>query len=655
MKSNLFRLMISPFILCFVFIASGDPARCGTRKADDTTVGFFPVATSLELRKVVGPEGEPVVELTATLDQAGIAQLLAVTGRSDLAQITYGERAVILRDDGRDGDPRAGDGRFTAVTDIDPNDVEARGLLEDRLAAEGRLARVPRFEDRELLGFERRPAFSVSEFNLGFPVSFRPLPVDSARGILTPPPPPTPTPEEFERAVNLSLFISTNPQSTESREVSPVFSDTTRIYRPCARDGNGDGVWSFGHLMRQMAGSNNPEEFTEAWLRLFTEDQTSEATNQFTVEAVSEAQQFIDDWKLAGGGAIDLDAPPFRLLAITPRVDLRSGTANPYGPGQPQDGGELRFIFGAVSPLNPCQVLDFSLIIEYGVPIDTCKELRRWARAWRDLDDLDAWGFDGLEIAEYLQQLEDLTTQVTEAGANPDKPSGSALNQLRTNENDLHANETGSNNWRIREFHLAENGLLEQATTAATPAHLFRNVEPEHEWFDSLILKPSIPAAPRWMRHFETGEEVRFLGAESVVGFPHDDNAWGFVSLLDFSDEGRSDQRHRRSLQTCAGCHGDREVGTPQAHIVHPLNDDNAPFETPEFLAPFLIGSNFPDPESPHTVVDPVAPSGTPGSKTRSFFDLRRRHDDLHVVANQLCLATAVSVEQLMTEHLLGE
>ncbi len=129
-----------------------------------------------------------------------------------------------------------------------------------------------------------------------------------------------------------------------------------------------------------------------------------------------------------------------------------------------------------------------------------------------------------------------------------------------------------------------------------------------------------------------SGQQVRFLGAEAIVGFPHDGPAWGSTSDLDFSSEAMSDQRHRRGLQTCSGCHG-TETGTLRAHMIHPVTGE---------MSPFLIGADFPDTDSPKTVLDPVAPVNTPGSKYRSFFDLLLRYNDLNTAANRLCAVVAV-------------
>ncbi len=425
------------------FLAAAGTARF-TEAGSPTTAlpSFFPPAAAVELRKLAPSTSGATVELTAVLDAAGITRLAQITGQRALAHVVVGGQRLVLHDDGQAGDRMAGDGRFTALTFLDPNDVLARAALEERLAAAGHLDRLPVFRDRELVGRESRRPLSARDFAAGLPVEIKPLPAG---------PEGNGSNQDFENAVIYSLFISNN---LPSGLPPPVFWDLTRIYDPCFEEGNGDGVWTFGHLMRQMASGSglSAEEFTEQWLTLYTADQTTDLTNQFTVPAVSGAQQFIADWKAAGGGQIDLDHPPFRLQAIVPRVDLRKGASSPYG--GTHDGGELRFIFGAVQPLDSCTPIDFSVIVEYGVPIDDCLTLRQWARGWRDLT---ALGLDLENEEPYLSALEALTTQITEAGSDPANPNGSALNQLRSNELDLGSNCC----WRIREFHLEGSGLLE--------------------------------------------------------------------------------------------------------------------------------------------------------------------------------------------------
>src|SRR5690606_10353662 len=104
-----------------------------------------------------------------------------------------------------------------------------------------------------------------------------------------------------------------------------------------------------------------------------------------------------------------------------------------------------------------CRPLEAAVILEYGVPLTQCQDIKSWANDWAALSD-ELPGTPAFNGA-----LETLTEAVVLQGSDPSKPNGNALNQLRTNEIEL----TGV--WQFREFHLMPSGLLEQTTTANNP------------------------------------------------------------------------------------------------------------------------------------------------------------------------------------------
>ncbi|MGL1204052.1 hypothetical protein ACSTK0_24110, partial [Vibrio parahaemolyticus] len=60
------------------------------------------------------------------------------------------------------------------------------------------------------------------------------------------------------------------------------------------------GAWTFGHLIEQMAGSNDPSDFAMKWLQLWM---NSQSLNTFGVEARTAIQtQVIAPWLAASGG-----------------------------------------------------------------------------------------------------------------------------------------------------------------------------------------------------------------------------------------------------------------------------------------------------------------------------------------------------------------
>src|ERR1043165_3234144 len=89
--------------------------------------------------------------------------------------------------------------------------------------------------------------------------------------------------------------------------------------------------------------------------------------------------------------------------------------------------GEGRFVFG-VMDTTACTPLPFTVILEYGVPRHTCSEIKAWAQQWLNLDVLT------LGSSAYNAALETITEQVAHANAEPTKPNGSAINQVRTDE-----------------------------------------------------------------------------------------------------------------------------------------------------------------------------------------------------------------------------
>src|SRR6185369_6645455 len=90
-----------------------------------------------------------------------------------------------------------------------------------------------------------------------------------------------------------------------------------------------------------------------------------------------------------------------------------------------------------------------------------CSGARAWAQQWMNLNTLQ------LGSPQYNAALEAITEQFAKAGADPSKPNGSALNQLRTDEIAI------GSPWQLREFHIAASdsdaGHLREVTVKQTP------------------------------------------------------------------------------------------------------------------------------------------------------------------------------------------
>ena len=387
------------------------------------------------------------------------------------------------------------------------------------------------------------------------------------------------------------------------RDVSVVDNCERTTWGPCL--GNVTGAWTFGHLIAGVAGTNDPvvlSTFVLNWLSNWQHDVT---VNGFTIPQRPNIRNvLIDPWLAASGntGQLDMRKAPFRLLAIVNRVDLRRQPA--YGNA---NAGEARFVYNVLDISNPRSPAptQFNVIFEYGISAATCDDIRAWGQRWHNLGSIP-FG------ESYNVALQSITDTFTAIGANPGKPNGSALNQLRTNEIAL------LGPWELREFAVsplsstgpfAPSPLIE-TTVKQTPNHstvlgqdlLGSQVVADFiNQFRTQILDGTyvVPAT------FEGGP---FLGGATVnrIDFWNGSNS---PPIID------NQARHLFSLNTCNACHG-RETNTGFKQIEPRAAGVRAA------LSAFLTGE---------TVADPI--DGT----LRSFNDLKRRADDLCHLLNTPC------------------
>ncbi len=413
------------------------------------------------------------------------------------------------------------------------------------------------------------PAVDPSQFVVGNPIAVNRCPA---------------RPASTTQAWGQALFI-TSPQ---------VVLDPTRTWDPCTGAGTQGGVWTFAHLMREMANGSGktPEDFVKDWLSLWLNTYT---VNGDTVAARTQMfNQVIQPWATASGvtatlvtdpvtgvrsvtlsGPLNLNIAPYRLLAIVNRIDLGTttgGGGGTYGSvtGSPVTAGELRFIFGVVQP-NPwgggtdatCGKKLFTTIFEYGVPRTGCAAVVNWAQQWTSLQ-----AFPGFTAA-YLAQLQTMTESVVLHGSAPAKGNQNAIDQIRTNEIAL------AGQWELREFTLTNeqpasnidppaNGELRTHTVAQTPDDaLFSatGANPTVNGFVTgpvttglqlpVVLPPTVPSrcdssytAPY------TFSGVAFRGGHALVAPP---NFW-LANAAPATPNGIC-ARHTFSLNTCQGCH----------------------------------------------------------------------------------------------------
>lgn len=565
------------FVLMLVMVGLG---ACGKILVppDAVTRDVLPKPAFDPQSKRVPPvvESASIKRLDAPTDQGNAVLMVKFRERQRRTAVVIqpASERIALRDDGKNGDERAGDGLFSAVVsfDFDQAATRQRRFIESAKTHPS----VPVFEQRRLVGqrmirleeiqaLERKPIFDLPP-PLGFPSA-----VDPVREL-----------------------VITDPS---------VVEDSTRTFDPCTESGTRMGTWTFGHLMTEMANQAetgiDPSDFVRRWLHRWEIDQT---INDFPVAArPSITNLLINPWpRIPGTTKLDLAEAPFRLLAIVNRIDLRENVL--YGGGS---AGEARFVFGALNRNSCGSVPQFTVILEYGIKKASCPLLHAWAEQWHNLGSLP------LGSPAYNSALEAITTQFTEAGADPAKlPNKSALNQLRTNEIAL------ASPWELREFRIFDSdsdaGHLREVTVKQTP-DIGRNNQPVIRDYinaneaDILVSKHVVPI------EFPPG--AAFLGGSSLTPLGMFWNGPATINSLD--------ARRLFSFNTCNGCHA-RETqicSTPANCFTHVKP---RPAGSSAGLSGFMTGIDLSDP-----VV----------STTVSHFDeLTRRAQDLDALVSSSCL-----------------
>ena len=244
-----------------------------------------------------------------------------------------------------------------------------------------------------------------------------------------------------------------------------VVLDPARTWDPCTGAGTKGGVWTFAHLMREMAqGSGaSPEDFVLNWLSLWLNDFQS---NGDTVPARRKMyDEVIAPWATASGTSssldfnvttgrwevalrkpLDLDLAPFRLLAIVNRIDLAGSTD--YLSGRRTGGAALHLRADAPLPLGRRNGGD--------VQPQALHHHLRIRRAGRGVPGHHPLGaaVGGVGDVPHLQGGLPVATPADDrerrpAWAGAGKGNRSALNQLRTNEVALGLPwNCGSSGWR---------------------------------------------------------------------------------------------------------------------------------------------------------------------------------------------------------------
>ena len=337
------------------------------------------------------------------------------------------------------------------------------------------------------------------------------------------------------------------------------------------------GVWSFGHLMRQMA--RTPEAAPDMTLKLLQHWLTNQTVNGFTVQARPAMQQLlIDIWPRTANGELDLDRSPLTLQAIVNRIDIRNLAEG--------SAGEGRLVYAVNGPTFG----NFTVIVEYNLVGRTEADVNDWANRWHALGALP------FPSEQYNAALEAITRRFTDRGASPNSPNGSALVELRTNE--IALSQRGE--WELRSFLLSPStGLLDETTVKETPDLSFNGTSA----FASVVnqnaaaIIAEVPGGDSHTIPLQFGGQPFMAG--SVLNRQQPWNGPGISN---------PDARFHASLNTCNGCHGP-ETGTFNFLMVNPR------FPGSEAqLSPFITGTSQQDPFT---------------GQTRTINDLGRRKTDL--------------------------
>jgi hypothetical protein len=282
------------------------------------------------------------------------------------------------------------------------------------------------------------------------------------------------------------------------------------------------GPWSFNWMMTQMAPPRtDPQDFVGNWVLQF-------ATPGGTIDGfpvdVRNTSALTSIWPTTPDGKLDLTKAPFELLAIVNREDLHA-----------TGDGELRFVYGVIDQNGNQQPM--TVIFEFGLPTvnpvtHSTMTRRAWAQQFHALGGL-SFG------ASYNAALEAITDLVTTANTSPNKPGGSSINQVRSNE--ILMTENGF--WELREFHLSTasgSAQLVLAPTAQTPVDSANTSgTPENVALSSYLTTAAFPI------QFGFGAvPSTILGGESTENF-----TWSLGAPVT--------QTALRSFagQTCNGCH----------------------------------------------------------------------------------------------------
>lgn len=298
---------------------------------------------------------------------------------------------------------------------------------------------------------------------------------------------------------------------------------------------------SFKHLIESLAGKNDAGKLMLSFLNNFESD--FELKNSIAENRKEGIKKIKDNWikedNFSGEDSLwipNLENAPFRLLAITNRIDLKSLAQ--------ESAGEGRFTFCLVDHDSANRSpLTFNLIFEFNLPAKDSTECLQWLIDWHKLSN------PKLTEEMYLDTL----TMITEKFV-----SNNELNQIRTNDFELRRL------WELREFtHNKEENTFEPRFLAKTP---------ELDFDKSEKLRDFVKANQDSIRANNYKIPVDLQAASTARNNPI--FSW---DLNDVEDEIDDNVEFLFSLRSCNGCHNGDKTNSDKLNVDEDI-DDNIPF-----------------------------------------------------------------------------
>ncbi len=334
------------------------------------------------------------------------------------------------------------------------------------------------------------------------------------------------------------------------------------------------GPWHFGTLIKELlpadASDKAVSDFVIGWLE---EWMNVINVNGFSVTprpAVKD--QVICPWLNAStglsdcSGILNMKLAPFRLMAITNRIDVR----------KPENAGEGRFTFAVLdgpteNPNDPnLFAKEFTVLMNYSLPVSATKDAKAWAQEWHALSALGCDATVGCE--DYNKALAKITNEFTKRELMPGKPNGNPFIELHSNEFSI------GSPWELRQFNLesTDRGLrMLQTTTNKTPDQSLNNSATLIQWAtdNQAAILTETHVVPK---NLLGGQNQESFGAELK---------WNLGTLPE-------KVRFNFSKNTCNGCHREESAQVPSIdgfYHVSPLEPAGS-----GRLSPWLLNTELP-------------------------------------------------------------